>query len=176
MSTAAEYVVIGHFDFLDDTTAAIESLQAEGKGDDVLVYSPLPEHGLEDLLYKNRKRSPVRRFTLLGGLTGCLGGYLMTSWMSVDYPLRTSAKPILSYPAYTVIAFECTILLGCLFTLVGLLHNCRIPNICKQPAFRPKFTEGTFGVTVRTSDAKKDSIKQLLEGHGAREVEVQYVR
>ena len=96
-------------------------------------FSPFPEHHLEDEYFEGKKRSPVRRITLLGAITGCLGAFLFTSWMSIDYPLRVSAKPILSYPAFFVIAFECTILLGALATMGALLHFCRLPHIFRTP-------------------------------------------
>lgn len=137
-------------------------------------YSPFPEHHLEDEYFRDKKRSPVRRVTLVGAVTGCLGAFLFTSWMSVDYPLRVSAKPLLSYPSFIIIAFECTILLGAIFTMMALLTFCRIPSIFKAPGYRPEFTEGHFGVVVRTQDA--DKIKSELENLGAERVEVEYVR
>ena len=54
--------------------------------------------------------SPVRLFTLIGGLTGCAAGFGMTIWMSHDWPLVVGGKPIGAIPPYVVIAFELTIL------------------------------------------------------------------
>jgi hypothetical protein len=168
-------IVVGHFHYLDDTLKAIRKLREE-KLDDLEVFSPFPQHDLEDEIYRNKKRSPVRRFTLLGGLCGCLGAFLMTCWMSQDYPLRTSAKTVLSIPAFVVIAFECTILLGGIFTLLSMFHFSRIPNMFYFPNYRPDFSKDEFGVTVRVPKEKAESVKAAFESGGAKQVEVQYAR
>ena len=64
--------------------------------------------------------SPVRLFTLIGGLTGCAAGFGMTIWMSHDWPIVVGGKPIGSIPPYVVIAFELTILLGALSTVAAV--------------------------------------------------------
>lgn len=174
---ATEHVVVGHFQYLDDTRNAIRKLFDKGvRFQQIELFTPFPSHELEEELYRNQRRSPVRRFTLLGGICGCLGAFLMTCWMSVDYPLRVSAKPLLSIPAFVVIAYECTILFGSLFNIGSMFHFSRIPNLFSKPAFRPQFTEGTFGVTVRADKAQAEDLKNVLRDAGAQEVEVQYVR
>lgn len=172
---SAEYLVIGHFDFIDDTQSAISKLREEGF-EDLKLYSPIPQHDLEDEMYKGKPRSNVRRFTLVGGLSGCTLAFLMTIWMSMDWPLRTSAKTIISIPAFVVVAFECTILLGGIFTLIGMLHYCRVPNFFRAPGFRPNFNEGTFGLTVRVAKEEVTKAKELLGSLGAGKVEEEYVR
>lgn len=172
---ASDQAVIGHFKYIGETQSAISSLRDKGY-EEVELYSPFPCHELDDEMHVGKPRSGVRRFTLLGGLAGCLGAFLMTCWMSVDYPVRTSAKPLMSIPAFVVIAFECTILIGAISTLVGMLHNSRIPNFFRMPAHRPEFTKGTFGLTVTVAEDQVDAAKQDMQSLGAREVEVQYVR
>lgn len=169
-----EYFVVASFDKAKDAQCALSGLKSKGVGDRVEYYSPFPEHHLEDEKYEGKKRSPVRRFTLLGGTTGCLGAFLFTSWMSLDYPIRVSAKPLLSYPAFVVVAFECTILLAGIFTLLSMFHFSRIPNLVRPPAFRGKFTEGTFGVTVAVSKDEAEEYQKLFSEWGAKDVEVQY--
>ena len=127
-------------------------------------------------MYRGKVRSPVRMFTLLGGLTGCLGAFLFTSWMSVDYPLRTSAKQLISIPAFVVIAFECTILLGAIFTLLSMFGFSRVPNIAPSYGHRPEFSEGRFGLSVRVAESDMEAVKLELQSCGAEEVETQYVR
>jgi hypothetical protein len=170
-----EHLVIAHFRFLDDLNNAVRSSKSAGY-EEIDVYSPMPHHDIEDTYWEGKPRSPVRMFTLLGGLSGCLGAFLMTSWMSTDYPIRTSAKTLISVPAFVVIAFECTILLGAIFTLLSMFHFSRIPNIKYNPGYRGEFSNGTFGLTVRTSKDKAEILAKELEGMGAAKVEVQYVR
>ena len=168
------HIVIGQFKYLDDTLAAVEQLKS--KGIEFKTYAPFPSHELEDAVYENKPRSPVRFFTLLGGVTGCLGAVLMTSFMSVDYPLRVSAKPLLSYPAFSVIMFECTVLIGGIITLLSMFHFARIPNLSFWPDYRPVFSEGTFGITVRAEEAAAKDVRAILEKSGAQKVEVEYAR
>lgn len=172
---SAQYLVIGQFKYVDDTKTAISCLKAKGVRD-FRLYSPVPNHELEEEIYKGKRRSSVRMFTLLGGITGCLGAFLMTIWMSLDWPLRTSAKPVIAIPSFVVIGFECTVLLGCIFTLIGMLHFSRIPNIFRCPGYRPDFTKNLFGLVARVSKEDADSIKGEFEKCGAAFVEVEYVR
>lgn len=172
---ATDNLVVGTFSFVDDAVSAVRTVRDQGYND-VESFSPIPDHHLEEEMYRGKARSPVRMFTLLGGLTGCLGAFLFTSWMSVDYPLRTSAKPLISIPAFVVIAFECTILLGAIFTLLSMLGFSGIPKFFRSPAHRAQFTEGRYGISVRVSEENSESVKHVLESCGAEEVELQYVR
>ncbi|HMO18709.1 MAG TPA: DUF3341 domain-containing protein [Oligoflexia bacterium] len=169
-----EYFVIASFDTAESARKALGGLKQKGVGDRVEYYSPFPEHHLEDEKFEGKKRSPVRRFTLLGATTGCLGAFLFTSWMSLDYPIRVSAKPLLSYPAFVVVAFECTILLAGIFTLLSMFHFSRIPNLIRPASYRPSFSEGTFGVTVMVDEAEAGDYEAFFSEYGAKGVEVQY--
>ena len=172
---AKDYLVIGHFSFLDDTLKVIRSLRDHGY-EDLELYSAFPNHDLEEEVYRGKKRSNVRRFTLIGGLCGCLGAFLMTIWMSLDYPVRVSAKPLVSIPSFIVIGFECTILIGAICTLLGMFHYSRIPWLFGTPGHRPDFSEGTFGISVRIPKEQTDAVSQVMKSSGSDKVEVQYAR
>lgn len=167
--------VIAHYKYLDDIVGAVKKLR-ELNVDTYRTFSPFPCHELEDEVYLDKPRSPVRFFTLLGGLTGCLGAFLMTCFMSVDYPLRVSAKPLISIPAFVVIGFECTILIGGIITMLSMFHFSRLPNLLYWPDYRPNFSEGTFGLAVKVKEGDANAIKAALEKSGADKIEVQYAR
>lgn len=169
-----EYYVVGTFSEAEKARKAFSALKEKGVGDQTEYYAPFPEHHLEDEKFENKKRSPVRRFTLLGATTGCLGAFLMTSWMSLDYPIRVSAKPYLSYPAFVIVAFECTILLAGIFTILSMFHFSRIPNLVRPPAFRNNFTEDMFGITVLVNKEEAEEYQAILSQNGAISVELQY--
>ena len=59
---------LGVFAHLDTTLDAIKKLRAAGHTD-FTVYSPIPRHEIEAAL--GQPVSPVRMFTLIGGLAGC---------------------------------------------------------------------------------------------------------
>lgn len=171
---AKEYFVVGTFKEAEHARRALRALKEKGIGDACEYYAPFPEHHLEDEKYEGKKRSPVRRLTLLGATSGCLGAFLFTSWMSLDYPIRVSAKPILSYPAFVVVAFECTILLAGIFTLASMFHFSRIPNLVRSPAYRKPFSEDMFGITVQVEKENAGEFESVLSEYGAISVELQY--
>ena len=92
--------------------------------------------------------SPVRLFTLIGGLTGCAAGFGMTIWMSLDWPLLVGGKTIASIPPYVVIAFELTILLGALSTVArgGPVLACSWAS-AGSPTI-PSYSDDQIGVFV----------------------------
>src|SRR5262247_973162 len=68
MAATAE-TVLGIFAHVDTTVRALEDLKSKGYHD-LTVYTPVPVHEIEDVLERDRPVSPVRLFTLIGGLTG----------------------------------------------------------------------------------------------------------
>ena len=154
--------VFALFTHLDSTVEACKALRAAGhKG--FRAYAPLPEHELleEGLALKH---SPVRVFTMAGGLTGAATGFAFTSWTSMDWPLVTGGKPILSIPAYVIIAFECAILFGALSTVIGLFINAGLPNLRPLVAYHPECSNGSFGVYVTAPPARIEEAREILAG------------
>jgi hypothetical protein len=123
----------------------IERLRASGVKR-MTVFSPVPSHDLEHALHAGE--SPVRMFTLVGGLTGAATGFAMPTWMSMDWPLVTGGKPIISLPAWVIMAFELTILFGALSTVAGLFINARLPQRRIMQVYDPSFSSDRFGVLV----------------------------
>lgn len=111
----------------------LEELLKEGYTKNQLhLVMPHPDHDIEHLVEHYWKPSKLKYFTLAGGLTGCITGYAFTNWTAIDWPLVTGGKPFFSWPAYTVIAFELTILLGALVSFAGLLLLGRLPRFSKM--------------------------------------------
>ena len=160
--------VLGVFAHLDATLEAIEKLRAAGHTD-FTVYSPIPRHEIEDAL--GQAVSPVRMFTLIGGIAGCAFGAWLTLWMSYDWPVVVGGKPIGAIPPYVVIIFEMTILFGALSTILGILFNAafaarRLGTI----QWDPRFTNDKFGIFVPAGPDKAAAAEALLKSAGAEEV------
>src|SRR5205814_4042254 len=117
MAEARAAGILASFEFLDSTVDAIHELRKAGFKD-LRAYTPHPEHHIEEAL--GYAESPVRVFTLVGGLTGAATGFAFTTWTSMDWPLVTGGKPIVAIPTSVVIAFELTVLFGALSTLIGI--------------------------------------------------------
>lgn len=158
--------VLGVFSHIDTTINGINDLKAQGR-DKIKVYSPAPFHELEDAL--DEPVSPVRRFTLIGGLLGCTFGYLFTSYSSLDWILPTSGKPVVSLVAFTVIAFELTILFGSIFTMFGVFANAKLLSK-RNTLYDERFTEDKFGIFVPCPQSDYEKISQVLRDNGAEEV------
>jgi ActD protein len=158
--------VLAAFVHVDAAADAIRALRAKGLRD-LVVYSPAPNHEIEEAL--EQRVSPVRLFTLIGGLTGCTAGFAMTIWMSLDWPLIVGGKTIASIPPYVVIGFELTILLGALFTVAAVALFSVLMAKPGAP-FDPRFTDDQIGIFVPAPPDQLQPVEQLLQKAGAVEV------
>jgi cytochrome bd-type quinol oxidase subunit 1 len=158
--------VLASFVHVDAATDAIRALRARGHRN-LTVYSAAPNHEIEEAL--EHKVSPVRLFTLIGGLTGCAAGFGMTLWMSYDWPLVVGGKPIGSIPPYVVIAFELMILLGALST-VAAVAVLSVLQTRRGAAFDESFTDDRIGIFVPAGSEQRGAVEQLLLSAGAVEV------
>lgn len=151
------------------TVRAIRSLRGAGFHE-VETHSPVPSHEIEEVM--DRGPSRVRGWTLAGGLAGVTTGYLMTIWMAYDWDLVIGGKPFASIPAYTVIAFELTILFGGILTVVGLLLHGLLFSRSDPGPYRPSFSGDEFGCVVRCHVDQIPRVQELLSGSGCTEVRV----
>ena len=159
--------VIGAFRELDAAVHAVEELRKSRLGD-VTVYTPTPRHELEDAL--GHPGSPVRRFTLIGGLLGVTFGYWIAIWSSEYWPLVTGGKAIASWIPYTIIGFEVMVLVGALSTVFGMFYVSRIPRLTMTVGYDPRFSHGDYGVWVACAPDQIQSAEELLRRNGAVEV------
>jgi Alternative complex III, ActD subunit len=140
------------------------------------AYSPLPIEELNEAIGFHDKKLPL--IVLIGGLVGCLAGYLLQYWVStMAYPLNVGGKPLNSWPAFIPVTFECTILGAALSAVLGMLALNGLP----QP-YHPVFNVARFALASRNRfflciearDKKFDlaETRRFLETLEAREVTV----
>jgi hypothetical protein len=163
--------VRGVFLTLDEAADAVNALEGEGFApDEITVFSPIPTPHLEALI--DRPTSPVRMLTLIGGILGCITGFVLTYWTFFAWPLHVGGKPLSSFPVTVVIMFELTVLLGGLFTLAGVFIFSRIPQLGRQIGYHPRFSEDLFGVVVRPADrGAVEKAGALLDRHGSEAID-----
>jgi hypothetical protein len=154
-----------HIDAASDAVRALKQNGYEG----FTVYSPAPLHEVLDAV--DHKVSPVRLWTLIGGLTGCAAGFAMTIWMSLDYPVVVGGKPLASVIPYVVIGFELTILIGALSTLAGLAFHSWRTN--QQAPFDARFSNDQIGIFVPCPVERRPVVEQLLRSAGAADIKVE---
>lgn len=165
---SGDKIVVGVFKYLDDTLKAIHFAKEEGKT--YKVYSPVPVHQIEEAT--SEKRSPVALVTGTGALTGITFGFGLCILCNLDWPIRVSAKDIVALPAFVPVGYECTILFGAIFTLLGLFHLCRVPDIFRAPGYDPRFSQDKFGVVVGCNGNEIETVSSKLKSCGAEEVTV----
>jgi len=159
--------VIGAFHELDSAVYAIEALKKERIGE-VTVYTPTPRHEIEHAV--SGPASPVRRYTLFGGLFGATCGYWIAIWASDYWPLVVGGKPVASWVPYTIFGFEVMVLFGALATVAGLFINSRVPRLKMTVGYDPRFSSGDYGVWVECPPEKYLLAQSLLRENGAVEV------
>jgi hypothetical protein len=166
MATRKVPGVLASFVHIDAACGAITSLRGQGRRD-FTVYSAAPNHELEEAL--GITSSPVRLFTLFGGLIGCTAGFGMTIWMSRDWPLLVGGKPIAPIPPYVVMAFELTVLIGALSTVAGMMFLAA-RDTPRGLAYHPSFSDDRIGIFVPAGGDQAGAVAELLRGAGATEV------
>lgn len=159
--------VVGVFQTLDSTLEAIRKLQ-EGGIRPTKVYSPTRVEEITDLM--GMKPSPVRYFTLVGGLTGILFGYGLATYAALRWGFIVWGKHPAVFIPYVIPAFEFCILFSVFATLIGMAIHTRIPRIRLPEDYDRRFSRDHFGIAVRTGEEGKDRISEILSGAGAVEV------
>jgi hypothetical protein len=159
--------VIGFFAEVDLLEDAVKGARAAGY-ERLQVISPVPLTRL-DVAIEN-KRSPVRFFTLAGGLIGFGVGWALTTGSAAHYPIIVGGKPLMSLTPFGVIAYVCTILFGTLFTVGGMLFNARLPRIQVGRGYDARLTGNRFGLQVICSSEQCAGAGDLLREFGAEEV------
>jgi hypothetical protein len=158
--------VLASFDHIDAACDAITALRAQGRSN-LTVYSAAPNHELEAAL--GITNSPVRLFTLVGGVTGVCAGVGMTFWMSLDWPLLVGGKPIATVPPFVVFMFELMVLIGSLSTVAGLVILSLIKNT-RGLAYDPSFSDDRIGIFVPCGADQIPQVERLLKDAGSVEV------
>jgi Protein of unknown function (DUF3341) len=167
VSAARSEGILGIYDGVDAAVAAIEGLRSAGLKN-ITVFTPVPSHEIEHALHVDQ--SPVRLFTLVGGLTGTATGFALPSWTSLDWPLVTGGKPILSIPAWVIIAFELTILFGALSTVLGLFICARLPHRKPFIVYDTSFSSNRYGVYVLPPVGREADARRVLTAAEAVEI------
>ena len=163
---------VGIFSRLDSLLAAVSQLRQRGYTR-LSVVSPFPVPEIQRAF--DTSPSPIRYFTLAGGLLGVCIGFGLPIYTALDWPLQTGGKPILGLPSFAIIGFEMTILFGALATLVGLLVHARLPARSVEISHDPRFSEDRFGVFVACPASQLEAVRDSLASSGAQDVYAQGV-
>lgn len=159
--------VVGVFSYPEDLLTALKAARKE-KLKILTAYSPVKHEEISEVLGK--KSSPVRYFTLAGGILGILSGFGLGFYTALQWSLIVSGKPISPIPPYIIIAFEFCILVGVFFNLGAVLLFSRIPWFKLKSYYNPRFSEDRYGAVISCNESEKPEIDKILKEAGAEEV------
>ncbi len=170
------YGVAGEFETPEKLIHAVEKVREAGYRR-FEAYSPFPVEGLSQAM--GLKRNLVPLITLIGGLTGGIGGFGFQYWVAaITYPLNIGGRPFNSWPAFIPVTFELTILGASLAAVFGMLALNKLPQP-HHPVFNVhRFSHAStdrFFICIESRDAKFHLAEtarflQGLEAHHVSEV------
>jgi hypothetical protein len=164
--TMQEPGLMGIFAYLDDLVEALKVLKRANL--DFTVFTPIPRHEIREVV--PMKPSPVRYFTLFGGVFGIISGLALAVYTVLQWKFIVSGKPIVPWIPFVIIAFEFCILLGVLITLTGLLISIRLPRLHLPRYYDPRFSVDHFGVLVRCTEETREEVSKILREARAEEI------
>jgi len=143
------------------------------------VNTPYPIHGMDGAM--KLKPSRMGFFAFAFGLVGTLSAMGLMTWVTlVEYPLVIGGKPFWSWPAFVPIAFELTVLLACVLSVVAMIViYFKFPNNSHplhDTPYMKRVSSDMFGIYVKASDPKFDerATRMFFAGLGAAHVEPVY--
>jgi hypothetical protein len=162
--------VLGIFEQREDLLKAVKEARTENLGP-LEAFSPVLDEDLIEAVSPGK--SPVRRLTLLGGVTGGICGLVLTIWTTAQWPLLiTGGKPLISIPPFLVIAFELTILFGALGTVSGFLYWSIWARHRRPLPYDTRFTQDHFGLWIECPSVDTEQVAKFLKERGATEWEI----
>jgi hypothetical protein len=88
-------------------------------------------------------KTSVPLVCLLGGIMGMLTAFLMETWITVwSYPMNVAGRPLFSWPAFIIPAYEWTILFAGLSAAFGMLALNGLPQLYHPLFNAPNFRDG----------------------------------
>lgn len=132
-------------------------------------YSPYPVEEAAEAIGFHRDKVPL--LTLIGGLMGLTAMFLLETWINtLAYPLNIAGRPLYSWPAFMIPAYEWTILWAGLSAAFGMFALNGLPSLYhplfNAPNFRDGATTDKFFLCLEALDPKFDLIeaRKYLEG------------
>jgi hypothetical protein len=145
-------------------------------------YTPYPVEEAAEAIGFTRYHDRTSLITLVGGLLGGLAMYQLETWVSIfAFPLNIGGRPLYSWPAFIIPAYEWTILWAGLSAAFGMMAMNGLPQLYhplfNAPNFRDGATTDKFFLCLEATDPKfsKAESRAFLEKHAPISVvEVEY--
>lgn len=162
----AKPALMGIFIYLDDLLAALKA--AKEAHLDFTVFSPSAAPEVQEAL--NEGPSPVRYYTLFGGLFGLASGFSLAVYTVIQWRFVVSGKPIIPWIPLVIVGFEFLILFGVLISFAGMLIHTRLPRLHLPTHYDPRFSDDRFGLLIYCPPGEREKIAGWLKEAGAEEI------
>jgi len=171
--TAGIHGLMAEFESATELVAAANKTREAGFVD-VDAYSPIPIEELHHAIGFKATKLPL--MVLIGGLLGGSGGFTLQYWASaIAYPLNVGGKPLVSWPMFIPVTFECSILGAALTAVFGMIMLNKLP-MPYHPVFNnPRFalaSRNRFFLCIEATDGQfdLDRTRAFMQTLGAYEV------
>ena len=130
-------------------------------------FSPFPIDELPKAIGFSSNVTPL--WCLIGGIVGCVGGFLMQVYATLDFPLNIGGRPLIPPEAFALITFELTVLGSVGAAVLAMLIANRLPRL-NHPIFEaPSFhlaTTDKFFLLIQSNDPRFDepAVRRFLTG------------
>ena len=162
-------------EFTEADALLAQAREAYGAGyRKIAAYSPFAIEELPAAIGLRPSRLPI--LVLVGGIAGALVGFFMQYFAAViDYPWNIGGRPLNSWPSFTIVTFEMTILFAAGVAVFGMLLRNGFPQPYHAAFNAPNFiraSQDRFFLCIEANDPQFDlkKTRTFLEGLGAEEV------
>ncbi|HEY4032108.1 MAG TPA: DUF3341 domain-containing protein [Caulobacteraceae bacterium] len=168
------YGLLAEFSTAEALVEAARKAKAAGY-QSIEGFSPFPIDDLPKALGFTTNTVPLT--CLIGGLVGCVGGFLMQVYCSLDFPLNIGGRPLIPPEAFALITFEMTVLGAVGAAVLAMLIANRLPRL-NHPLFEaPSFhlaSVDKFFLLIQSNDPKFDegAVRGFLQGLSPVSIEV----
>lgn len=152
------YCLLAEFDDPEELVIAAHKTREAGYKK-IDGFSPFPVHGLAEAIGFSDWRIPWAIF--FGGLVGAAVGFGLQSWVSaIAYPLNVGGRPLIPWPTFIPVTFECTVLLASFAAVGAALGLSGLPRP-HHPLFNSaRFeyaSQDRFFLSIEATDPKFDA-------------------
>jgi hypothetical protein len=158
--------LMGIFIYVDDLLRALKAVKEAHLN--FTVFSPSATPDVQEAL--NKGPSPVRYYTLFGGLFGLASGFSLAVYTVLQWRFIVSGKPIIPWIPFVIVGFEFLILSGVLVSFAGMLIHTRLPRLHLPDHYDPRFSDDRFGLLIYYLPMEREKIAGWLKESGAEEV------
>lgn len=150
-----------------DPSAAARAVRAAREAGQRDVRAAMPAPFPEVLEAMAQRRSAIGVVTLCGAVLGMGLGLWLTIGTSLALPISVGGKPVVSLPAFLVIVFEVTVLVGGLSNFLGMLVGAFLARRKSFMPEDPRFLRDRIGVFLPGGG---EPAREIFRAAGAVEV------